>query len=409
MSREFDLVLFGATGFTGALVAEALARRKGAGLSWALAGRSAQKLAAVRSDITGIENSLAELPLLIADAGDEAALRSIAARSEVVITTVGPYAKFGLPLAKACATEGTDYCDLTGEVPFVRDVIDTCQGAAERSGARIVPCCGFDSIPSDLGVFLLHEHFAKTGRSLTRAKMVVGKTKGGFSGGTAASMLNLMELGGRDREARRLMADPYALIPDRTNDRGPDRGDKIGVEFDRDAKSWTGPFVMAAVNTRVVRRTNAVLGHPYGRDFRYAEVMGLGSGPAGFARSAGLTAGLGAFVGVASAGRLGRSLLSKVLPKPGEGPPREAREAGFFRIRVFGWAGGDRPEAVCHVWGTSDPGYGETAKMLTETAILLSETRGPGKGGVWTPASALGSELAVRLRAQGMRWDVEEA
>lgn len=408
MAREFELVLFGATGFTGALVAEALARRKGKDLRWALAGRNQEKLASVRREVAKIEPALAELPLLVADAADDAALRAVAARTEVVITTVGPYAKFGLPLAKACAEEGTDYCDLTGEVPFVRDVIDTSHETAKRTGARIVPCCGFDSIPSDLGVFLLHEHFAASGRRLSRAKMVVGRTKGGFSGGTAASMLNLMELGGKDPKVRRLMGDPYALIPDRDRDRGPDRGDPMGVAFDRDAKTWTGPFVMAAVNTRVVRRTNALLDHPYGKDFRYAEVMGLGEGPAGFARSAGLTAGLGAFVAIAAAGSLGRDVLSKVLPKPGEGPSREQRETGYFRLRIFGWAGGERPAAVCHVWGTNDPGYGETAKMLSEAGLLLAETRDASKGGVLTPASALGSELAARLRAQGMRWDVEE-
>jgi short subunit dehydrogenase-like uncharacterized protein len=354
--------------------------------------------------------ALADLPLLEADAADARSLVVIAEQTELVVTTVGPYMLHGLPLAEACADAGTDYCDLTGETPFVRSVIDRCQARAAETGARLVPCSGFDSIPSDLGVFLLHEHFASRGERLGRARFVMGKAKGTFSGGTAASMVNLMEAATRDRAVRRVLGDPYALSPDPSQDRGPDGSDPRGIGRDGDARTWTAPFVMAAINTRVVRRTNAVLGFPYGRDFRYEEVVGTGDGLGGLLRAASITAGMGAVLGLAATPPT-RRLLQRLLPKSGEGPSRSARETGFFRVRIFGWpAGQERPSAVCHVEGTNDPGYGETAKMLGETALLLLETRAAtaGKrGGVWTPASALGSELAARLRTAGMRWDVE--
>lgn len=408
MSRPFDLVLFGATGFTGALVAEYLAKRKRPGLRWALAGRNKAKLEGVRAEIAKLDPTLAELPILQADATSSRELRAIADQTGLVITTVGPYHQHGFPLAEACAQAGTDYCDLTGEVPFVRRVADELAVRAAETGARLVPCSGFDSIPSDLGVFLLSEHFQKQGKRLARAKLVVGRAKGGMSGGTVASMLGLMDAAGKDRKIRSLLGDPYGLNPDRKNQRGPDGSDPMGLSRDRDLGTWTAPFVMAAINTRVVRRTNALLEYPYGKDFRYEEVMGMGRGAGGFVRAAGLTAGLGAFLALAVP-KPTRGLLGRALPTPGQGPDREAREKGFFEIDVLGWAqGDDRPSAVCHIRGNADPGYGETAKMLSEVGLLLVDTRGKEgkKGGVWTPASAMGSELAERLRAANMTWDV---
>ncbi len=408
MARTFDLVLFGATGFTGRLVAEYLAAHAPEGLRWALAGRSRAKLEAVRTALAKSAPALASLPVLEADASDASSVREVAEATGLVVTTVGPYVKHGFLLASACAEAGTDCCDLTGEVPFVRRLIDECSASAARTGARLVPCCGFDSIPSDLGVFLLSAHLGEQGRRLSRARLVVRRLSGGVSGGTVASMIGLAELTGSEPGLRGLLLDPYALIPDRAVDRGLDAGDPWGVGRDRDLGTWTAPFLMAAINTRVVRRTNALLGHPYGKGFRYEEVMGTGGGPAGFARAVGVTLGFGAAVGLALT-RPTRALLAKALPAPGQGPDRATREAGFFEIDVLGWTeGAERPSAVCHIRGSSDPGYGETAKMLSESALLLVATRGSKPGGVLTPAVAFGATLAERLRAAGMRWDVAD-
>lgn len=409
-ARPHDLVLFGATGFTGQLVAEYLARARPARLRWALAGRSRQKLERVRAGLVAIDPLLATLPLLVADSADEAALVAIAAATRVVCTTVGPYMLHGRELAAACATNGTHYCDLAGEVPFIREVIDRWHAAAEKSGARIVPSCGFDSLPSDLGVHLLAEHFAARGLRLGEAKLYVEVMKGAGSGGTVASMLNLLEAARRDPALRRLLGDPYALNPDRTQGRGPDRGDQVGFKWDDDAKGWTAPFVMASINTRVVRRSNALRDFAYGRDFRYAEVSAFKSGPRGLARAAGTSAGVIAFVWLGGKS-LTRSLLRRVLPAPGEGPSQQERDSGFFRIRIRGRsapnASAEAEHASVLVEGKHDPGYGETARMLGEAALCLAFDELPARGGVLTPASCMGTHLVERLRAMGMTWRVE--
>ena len=411
-SRPFDVVLFGATGYTGRLVAAYLAGRRPAGFAWALAGRNRSALEAVREDLARKDPALASLETIVADASDPASLSGLARRARVVCTTVGPYAKLGLPLVAACAEAGTDYCDLTGEVPFMRASIDAHHARASETGARIVHACGFDSIPSDLGVFLLHEHFRGRGRALAKASFFCGPMKGGLSGGTIASMMNFLEEASKDRELLRLAKDPYALAPDRAKDRGPDGPDQKGVHFDARLREWTGPFVMAPVNTRVVRRTNAILGYPYGRAFRYAEASSYGPGPKGLARAALTTTGLGAFALLASDPR-GRRLVRPRLPAPGEGPSEATREAGHFRVRILGEsearASGAPLRATALILGTSDPGYGETAKMLAESALCLLE-RAPGPGpeaGVLTPAAAMGTRLVERLRAAGMTFRVE--
>jgi short subunit dehydrogenase-like uncharacterized protein len=405
--RKLDVVLFGATGFTGRLVADYLAQRMPT-LRWAIAGRSRDKLAQVKAGLAGRSPAL---EILIADAADPAALAAVAKDARVVCTTVGPYAVHGRELAAACAEQGTDYCDLAGEVNFIRESIDRNHARAEQTGARIVHCCGFDSIPSDLGVHLLGEHFNQQGQKLKKASLFVGPMKGGVSGGTIASMLAMLERAGRDRQQRRLMGDPYALIPDRDKDRGPDHGDQMTPKFEPLIGAWTGPFVMAAINTRVVRRTNAITGYPYGKDFRYREAMVFGKGARGAASAAAFTAGLAAFVTLGSTGP-GRSLLKPLLPAPGQGPSKAQRDAGFFRIRIVGESDGNRPlKAVARVEGKSDPGYGETAKMLGESALCLALDRDQlePRYGVLTPASAMGNRLTERLRAAGMTFAIEGA
>jgi short subunit dehydrogenase-like uncharacterized protein len=405
--RAYDIVLFGATGFTGKLVAEYLAKHAPRDLKWALAGRSKSKLEAVRAEIAKEQpgTSASALPILVADAHDRPALDVLAAQTRVVCSTVGPYMKYGRDLVAACADKGAHYCDLTGEVPFIRDTIDRNHARAQETGARIVCCCGFDSIPSDLGVLVLAEH-ART--PLGEVKFFAGESSGGISGGTIASMLGIAEAMRKDRSIRRLAADPYALDP-QPGHPGPDKRDDFGVHFDRDLSMWTGPFVMGAVNTRIVRRSNALSDYAYGKSFHYSESMSFGRGPRGMLRAAGVTAALGAFFGAVAVPQT-RALLEKtLLPAPGEGPSKEARERGFFVIRFVARTDEATPRTLrARVEGKADPGYGETAKMLGESAMCLArdEKTLPKRAGVLTPATAMGTRLVERLRAAGMVFEV---
>jgi len=413
-SRPYDIVLFGATGFTGKLVAEYLAAHAPKDLRWALAGRSRDKLAKVRDDVARAAPGAADLPLVVGDSQDEAAMDALAKSARVVCTTVGPYMTYGRAIVAACAENGAHYCDLTGEVPFMRDTIDRHDARARETGARIVHTCGFDSIPSDLGVLMLHEKARALGKKLARVRYFAGESKGGVSGGSVASMLGLFETAKTDRGIRRVMANPYALDPAPRAERGPDGPDQLGVRWDQDLGMWTGPFVMAGVNTRVVRRSNALLDHAYGPSFRYSEAMSFGKGPKGLARATAVAAGLVAFVGAAQVTPIRRALQRHVLPAPGEGPSKEVRDAGYFVIRLLGETDGEGGAPVRltgRVEGKSDPGYGETAKMLSESAMCLAldGDRLPSRAGVLTPATAMGTRLIDRLRDAGMVFDVAVA
>lgn len=393
MSRELDLVLFGATGYTGQVVVEYLQQHAPSTLRWALAGRSADKLRKVST----------ELPHVVVSSDDDAALKKLAARTKVIISTVGPYAALGMPLVRACAEAGTHYVDLTGEVQFTRRSIDECDAVAKASGACIVHSCGFDSIPSDLGTLALHQHFVEAGHGgLDRATLYVEQIRGGISGGTAASASTLFDQAAASSYVRELVADPYALSPDRVQDRGPDHDDDPRAAFDPTIGKWTAPFVMAQINTRVVRRSNALLGYPYGRQFRYRERTVMPRGARGAVLAQATSLGL---LTVAGLGRLalGRSLIRRVIPAAGQGPTREQRERGGFRIVVRGRAK-DHTEGALRIVGKADPGYGETAKMLAESALLLTEN--VQTTGVTTPAAALSMALVERLRAAGMDWDI---
>ena len=268
--RELDVIVYGATGFTGQLVAEYLLREYGVDrdLRWAIAGRSNDKLEQVR---TALGEAAAALPIIVADSNDEEALASMVSRTRVVLTTVGPYALYGSKLVNACVKEGTDYCDLAGEVQWIRKMIDTHQDGARESGARIVHCCGFDSIPMDMGVwFLQYEAKRRFGAYCERIALFVKATKGGPSGGTLASIANLIEEAREDREIAKILTHPYSLNPEGERE-GPDDYDQNKVLFDEDAGCWTAPFVMAGVNTKVVRRSNALADYPSGRDCRYRD------------------------------------------------------------------------------------------------------------------------------------------
>ncbi|MBV8194584.1 MAG: saccharopine dehydrogenase NADP-binding domain-containing protein [Candidatus Dormibacteraeota bacterium] len=401
--RTHDVIVFGATGFVGQLVAEYLAQHAPPKLRVALAGRSHEKLETVRA---GLGDGAARWPLVTADSADVDSLRSMARDSRLVVTTVGPYRAYGIDLVDACVAGDTDYCDLTGEVLFMRESIDRFHEAAKRNGTRIVHACGFDSIPSDLGVLLLHDTVQHDGAgSLQRTDTVVRALKGAPSGGTIASMKGMVDDLKRQPKLRRVAGDPYALSPDRR--REPQLGvqsDLRGVELDRDLGLWLGPFVMAAANTRVVRRSNALQNWAYGRGFRYREVMSFGSGVAAPLRAGLMSAGLtGLVAGLAFDPT--RPLLDRVLPKPGEGPSAEARRRGFFRFDIHATTT-EKVRYTATVSAKGDPGYAATAVMLGETALALVLDRGrlPDVAGVLTPATALGIPLVERLRAAGQTY-----
>jgi short subunit dehydrogenase-like uncharacterized protein len=331
----------------------------------------------------------------------------MARRTTAIATTVGPYRRYGMGLVEACASSGTHYADLTGEVLFIHDVAQRLHATAAGTGARIVHSCGFDSIPSDLGVLLLHE---SAGEDLEEVTLVVNAMKGGASGGTIASAKGQIDDMRADKDSGRIVADPYALSPDRATE--PDLGDERdlrGVEYSEALGQWLGPFVMAGVNTRIVRRTNALLGYRYGRRFRYREVMGFGSGVAGRAKATALAAGVGGVMaGLALPPT--RMVLDRVLPSPGEGPDEQTRAAGFFKIEIHG-RGASGKRYVAKVGAQGDPGYAATAVMLGESALCLALDAEllPERAGVLTPASAMGLPLAERLRAAGQTFEAAPA
>ncbi|EED33500.1 saccharopine dehydrogenase [gamma proteobacterium NOR5-3] len=392
--RSFDIVLFGATGFTGQLVAEYLLERYGCDgeLRWALAGRNMAKLESVRQTLQGVRPKN-PLPLLTADSSDPEALAALAASTRVVCSTVGPYARHGSELVAACAAQGTDYCDLTGEVPWIAKMIALHQGTAQASGARIVHCCGFDSIPSDLGNWFVQQAMQEQhGVTASRVRGRVGKTRGAASGGTVASLLGVLEDAGRDPALRTLLRDKYCLYPELEGP-GPTVKDQYTPVFDPCFEQWTTPFVMALINERVVRRSNALMDFPWGRDFNYDESQLCASR----AQALAISLGMGAAMLTAS-NTLGRNAMARWLPKPGEGPDRDARERGFFELFFHAEHPKDlRKSLRARVSGDRDPGYGSTSRMLGESAVCLAKDPATVSGGVWTPASALAPALIPRL------------
>ncbi len=395
--REYDVIVWGATGFTGALVAEYLLRAYGVdqSLRWAIAGRDIDKLAAVKASLGGGAEAL---QTIVAESFDDQKLDAMTSRTRVIISTVGPYAKYGSPLVAACVRAGTHYCDLAGEAQWIRQMIDKHHDEARQSGACIVNCCGFDSVPMDIGVwFLQREANKRRGQYCDSISMLVKATKGGASGGTMASMMNLMRESRKDRSVARVLADPYGLNP--ADERsGPDGRDQQNARYDETAGAWTAPFIMAGINTKVVRRSHALQAYPYGRNFRYHEAMLTGRGFGGWLRANMIMIGLGTLVLFASYD-LSRSLLERfVLPKPGEGPDKDARESGFFDLRQFGRMA-DGTLLKTRITGDRDPGYGSTSKMLSECAICLAQDEPEANGGVLTPAAAMGEPLLRRLEA----------
>jgi len=412
--RDHDIILVGATGFVGRLTAAHLRDHAPEGLRIAIAGRSRAKLDAVAAELGG---AAASWPRLLVDVSDPAACADLAGATRIVVTTVGPYALHGRELVKACAMAGTHYADLTGEVLFVRDTSEAFHDVARRSGARIVHSCGFDSVPSDLGVLETARLAAEEeAGELTDTVLFVRSLKGGLSGGTIASMRQQTIAARESVEDRRAINDPYGLSPDRAAE--PTRADRAGTVPSSESTArrrrlraigsrlpvrrtedghWTGPFVMASYNTRVVRRSNALMDWRYGRAFRYHEVTDFGSKPVSPFVAAGTTAGLLGVVGGMSFGPT-RSLLDRVLPEPGEGPSDESRANGSFRMEVVATTTSGARYATT-VAAQADPGYNGTAIMLGQSALCLADDELTSEGGVLTPAVALDGHLVERLRA----------
>ncbi len=375
--KEFDIVVFGASGFTGRLVAEYLAthHEKGQPVAWAMAGRNGDKLAAVRDEM-GIS---ADIPIIVADTQDAASMAALAARTACVLTTVGPYALYGAPLVEACVNAGIGYVDLTGEPLWMHEMIAKYEAAAQQSGARIVFSCGFDSIPFDLGVFALQQAAqSELGHAVTRVKCRVRAMNGEFSGGTAASLNTTMAMLGKNPSLIEVLTNPFCLTAKKI---GPAQPDGNSVAFDADRDEWLAPFIMAPINTKNVHRSNALLGYAYGEDFVYDEMMIAGKGDEGKA--------IAEFV----AGH--NPLQGDNVPKPGEGPSRESREAGNYDVLFIGTDG--TSEIHYAVSGDMDPGYGSTSKMIAQAALCLVRDCADLAGGIYTPAPAMGEKLIARL------------
>jgi len=372
--KKYDIVVYGATGFTGRLVAEYLNSRYGNGdeVSWAMGARSQEKLKSVRSEIGLTEDA----PLEVADTNDTESMQAMVDSTKVIITTVGPYQVYGSELVGLCANSGTDYVDLCGESVWMRHMIDAHEEVAKKSGARIVFSCGFDSIPSDLGIFRLQQHaLEKTGVACRHISGRVRAMKGTFSGGTAASLTESVKAAKSDPEVFKLAVNPYSLVPNFEGVKQPS-GDK--VLYSEALRSWVAPFVMAAINTRNVHRSNALLGYSYGEDFTYDEMMLTGDGEKGEE--------------IANHIATSNPMAGPDAPKPGEGPSKEERETGFYDIMYIGDTV-DGGKIILSVKGDRDPGYGSTSKMIAESAICLFKDATQTQGGIWTTAPALGDKL----------------
>ncbi|MDP1866059.1 trans-acting enoyl reductase family protein [Bradyrhizobium sp.] len=393
MSSKFDIVVYGATGFTGQLVAEYLAAHyKGdSGLKWAMAGRSKDKLAAVR-DAIGAPDDTA---LIVADGGDAASLQAMVAQARLIITTVGPYQLYGSELVAACAASGTDYLDLCGEPLWMRKMIDAHEAAAKSSGARILFSCGFDSIPFELGVYFVEQAAKKEfGAPVARVKGRVRAMKGTFSGGTAASARATFAAVAQDLSLVSMVQDPFVLTPGFDGPKQP-RGNK--PLLDEDMGSWTAPFIMATINTRNVHRSNMLMDFPYGRDFVYDEMVLTGPGEQGEANAKKVVAAVNAERMGASGG-----------PKPGEGPSKEERENGMYDL-LFVAIAPDGKQVRAAVKGDRDPGYGSTSKMIAECALCLLRDTPNVPAGIWTPGAAMGDKLIKRLVDNaGLTFEVEK-
>jgi short subunit dehydrogenase-like uncharacterized protein len=378
-SSKFDIVVYGATGFTGQLVAEYLASHYQGDkqLKWAMAGRSLDKLKSVRDAI----GAAADTALIVADAGDGASLKAMIDQTRSVLTTVGPYQLYGSDLVAACAASGTDYLDLCGEPVWMRQMIDAHEASAKSSGARIVFSCGFDSLPFELGVLFAQQAAKKSfGAPVARVKGRVRDMRGTFSGGTYASIKATFSAAAKDLSLVAMLKNPFVLTPGFEGPKQPPGNKPL---FDEDMKMWTAPFVMSTINTRSVHRSNLLMGFPYGRDFVYDEMVLTGAGEKGEANAKLVMAA-------------NNKMSGSDGPKPGEGPSKEERDSGSYDL-LFVALAPDGRQARIAVRGNRDPGYGSTSKMIAECAVCLLRDAPEVPGGIWTPGAAMGDRVIKRL------------
>lgn len=402
-AKPYDIAVFGATSFVGQILCRVLAQQLGfnGALRWSIAGRSREKLRALRESLAAGE---ALLPEQIADARDEASLAAICAKSRVVVSTVGPYALYGEPLVRACAAAGVDYCDLSGEPLWIRRMIDLYESQARASGARMVPSCGFDSIPSDMGVYFVQQEARRRfGQPCSHVKMRVKAMRGGASGGSVASMLNAVKELAGNGALRKALANPYALCPPGGAAKTRQASNSRPC-YDPDFETWLAPFVMAPVNTKIVHRSNALSRDSYGAGFRYDEAMLAKSRAKAYA----IAAALGGFATASAIPPMRWALRRFVLPAPGEGPAPEDRKKGFFDLRFLGKTPDGRLIRA-KVTGDGDPGYNSTSKMLAQAAIGLARLdRADAPGGFFTPATLFGDSLIKALQANaGVAFEAE--
>jgi short subunit dehydrogenase-like uncharacterized protein len=400
--REFDVVVWGSSGFTGSLVSEYLFKNysNSNNLKWAIAGRNLDKLKKIRAKIA--DDSIS---IIIADSNDESSIVSMVKRTKVICTTVGPYAKYGSNLVKACVENYTHYCDLAGEVQWIRKMIDKYHVIAKSNNVKIVNCCGFDSIPSDMGVYFMHKESAKVNKTIKKIEMRVAGAKGGISGGTYESLSNVNKEALKDKNIFKTVIDPYGLNPVGEQE-GPDRYDLRKVIYDKTSQNWIGPFIMAAINTKIVRRSNALSGYSYGKEFEYDEATLGGKGFKGRLKSILMSIPI-AIVMLAKPESFVKKIVDKILPKAGEGPSKLDRENGYYNLRFY-VTYNDGSKAIGKVTGDMDPGYGSTSKMLSESAICLAKDNLDTISGVITPSTAMGDFLLERLiKKSGLTFNIK--
>ena len=389
--KKFDIIIWGATSFTGKLVTEYIFKKYGSSkIKWAIAGRNLKKLEKIRYQVAD-EN----IPIFIADSFDEESLSKFVKKTKVVCSTVGPYSLYGTKLVKLCVENNTNYCDITGEAHWIRSLIDRFHEEAKSKKIKIINSCGFDSIPSDMGVYFIQNEIKKINNNYAKSiKMRVAGIRGGISGGTYSSINNLLKEAYRDNSIFKVLNNPYGLNP-KDKMEGLDKKDLRKIIFDKESNSWIYPFIMAGINTKIVRRSNALSNFIYGKDFRYEEAMIAGKGISGFWKA------ILAVFPLAMIGLNPNSFLKKIvdsfMPKPGEGPGIEKRKNGFYNLRFYITLNNNRT-AFAKVIGDSDPGYGSTSKMLAESALCLAFDNLSDNYGVITPSSGMGDKLLNRLK-----------
>ena len=388
--NRFDIIIWGASSFTGKLVTEYFFKKFGSNkFKWAIAGRNKEKLEIIRSEVAD-----KKIPILIADSFDEQSLSLIVKETKVICSTVGPYSLYGSLLVELCVKHSTNYCDITGEVHWIRTLIDRFHEDAKMKKIKIVNSCGFDSVPSDMGVYFIQSELKKLNLHTKEIKMRVAGIRGGISGGTYKSLNNLLKEAYKDKDVFKVLKNPYGLNPiDKME--GDDKKDLQKIIFDEVSGSWIFPFAMAGINTKIVRRSNALSNFHYGKDFTYEEAMIAGKGLKGLIKAAISVLPL-AIVSI-NPNSFVKKFIDYFMPKPGEGPGIKNREQGFYNLRFFIKLK-DNSMALAKVIGDRDPGYGSTSKILAESALCLAFDNLPSNYGIVTPSYSMGDKLLKRLR-----------